>query len=306
MNPVDAYVCHIVQQNANESILTGRRADADVLDHERGRCVPNLNPDASRAGLDRPSAHDERRGVCPRTTGHPIRSREVAIALDQYRRMCARRRERETARPGHSGGEDEKNGNRQRRPEQADCPLHEGRDRVWLHQDAVSNVHAFGIQSSSSSSGGSSSGASSSGSGRAFSGSGSAAGSSSTTSGVAGVSVTAGAAAGSSVGGAISPIAQTSDLRTSTRETGWIGLHARAIVFARSPLMIPFTNSPIDCFDATSPTVFVMMVRITRCFAVGRVVVTWGVGVFHPPLRPHLVLVLPGGGAVLLRSEEGW
>ena len=146
MNPVDACVCHIVQQNPNESILTGRRADVDILDHERGRCVPNLNPDASRAGLDRPSAHDERRGVCPRTPGHPIRSREVAIALDQYRQMCAARRERETARPGRGRSEDEKEGDRQRRPEQAGCPLHEGRDRVWLHQDAVSNVQRSGFR----------------------------------------------------------------------------------------------------------------------------------------------------------------
>src|SRR5205807_6090280 len=110
-------------------------------------------------------------------------------------------------------------------------------------------------QSSSWSSGGSSSGASSSGAGSGFSDSGD--GSSSTgTSGAAGVSGAGVSAAGVSLGGGISPMAHTSDLRTSTRDTGWIGLQASAIVFARSPLMIPFTNSPIDCFDATSPTVF--------------------------------------------------
>src|SRR6266480_331377 len=100
-------------------------------------------------------------------------------------------------------------------------------------------------------------------------GSGSGDGSSSTgTSGAAGVSAAGVSAAGVSLGGGSSPMAHTSDLRTSTRDTGWIGLQARAIVFARSPLMIPFTNSPIDCFAATSTTIFVMIVRMTRCFAV--------------------------------------
>src|SRR5439155_19531435 len=76
------------------------------------------------------------------------------------------------------------------------------------------------------------------------------------------------AAAGASTGGGISPIAQTSDLRTSTRDTGWIGLQPWAIVFARAPLMTPFTNSPIDCFAATSAPSFAMIVRMTRCFDV--------------------------------------
>src|SRR2546427_12402351 len=95
------------------------------------------------------------------------------------------------------------------------------------------------LQSSSSSSGGSSSGASSSGSGSAFSGSGSAAGSSSTTSGVAGGSVAGGAAASPSVGGAISPVAHTSYLRTSTRATGSVGWPARPMGLRRTPLMRP-------------------------------------------------------------------
>src|SRR5207244_2150705 len=83
--------------------------------------------------------------------------------------------------------------------------------------------------------------------------------------GGAGASVTA---RGASAGGGISPIDQTSDLRTSTRDTGWIGLQPWAIVFARSPLMTPLTNSPIDCFAATSATSYAMIVRMTRCFEV--------------------------------------
>src|SRR5437762_13093037 len=81
------------------------------------------------------------------------------------------------------------------------------------------------VQSSSSSSGGSSSGASSSGAGSGFSGSGSGDGSSSTgSSGAAGVSAAGVSAPGVSLGGGSSPMAHTSDLRTSTRDTGRIGL----------------------------------------------------------------------------------
>src|SRR5712691_757128 len=98
------------------------------------------------------------------------------------------------------------------------------------------------------SSGGSSSGVSSSGAGA---GDGAGAGSSG-----AGGAGEGASAAGASLGGGTSPTDQTSDFRTSTRETGWIGLQPRAIVFARSPLMMPLTNSPIDCFDATSATTF--------------------------------------------------
>src|SRR6267143_5728802 len=88
-----------------------------------------------------------------------------------------------------------------------------------IHQDAGehrSRTTATWHDDGQSSSGGSSSGASSSGAGSGGGGVGVGSGGGGTAPG----GVASAADAGASVGGGVSPIAQTSDLRTSTRDTG--------------------------------------------------------------------------------------
>src|SRR3990170_8833424 len=94
---------------------------------------------------------------------------------------------------------------------------------------------------------------------------GSSGGSSSSTGGGGGASSGAGAGASVGVSGG-APSTRTSDLRISTRETGWIGLQAAATSFAMSPEMTAFTTSPTVDLAANVVITFAVTSRITRCF----------------------------------------
>src|SRR3990172_4495099 len=91
----------------------------------------------------------------------------------------------------------------------------------------------------------------------------------------------------------------TSLFRISTRWIGWIGLHAVAIAFARSPEIIWRTKSPMEFFEAASLTTPTMRFRSRPCFAawMRRSVIASGL---TRSLQPSLVetsMTGEGGGA---------